>query len=62
MYACWLDARTLLDILGRGEFVEYVGGLVHGLAETTMDFIVRNPRKAKKFREAGFKAAWRMLN
>jgi hypothetical protein len=35
---------------------------VHGLAETTMDFIVRNPRKAKKFREAGFKAAWRMLN
>jgi hypothetical protein len=51
-----------LDILGRGEFVEYVGGLVHGLAETTMDFIVRNPRKAKKFREAGFKAAWRMLN
>ncbi len=40
----------------------YVGGLVHGLAETTMDFIVRNPRKAKKFREAGFKAAWRMLN
>jgi AcrR family transcriptional regulator len=40
----------------------YVGGLVHGLAETTMDFIVRNPRQAKKFREAGFKAAWRMLN
>lgn len=40
----------------------YIGGLVHGLAETTMDFIVRNPRKAKKFREAGFEAAWRMLN
>jgi len=40
----------------------YIGGLIHGLAETTMDFIVRNPRKAKKFREAGFKAAWRMLN
>jgi AcrR family transcriptional regulator len=40
----------------------YIGGLVHGLVETTMDFIVRNPRKAKKFREAGFAAAWRMLH
>ena len=39
----------------------YIGGLVHGLAETTMDFIVRHPRKAKKLKAAGFEAAWRML-
>ena len=40
----------------------YIGGLIHGLAETTMDFIIRNPRKAKKLREAGLQAAWRMLH
>jgi len=46
----------------RNSPTRYIGGLVHGLAETTMDFIVRNPRKAQQFREAGFEAAWRMLN
>ena len=60
------------DVLGIMEEVSAQGGLrdrppafassiFQALAQTTMDFIFRNPRQAKRYREAGFEAFWRAI-
>jgi hypothetical protein len=35
--------------------------LLSALADTTTDFIIRDPANAKRHRETGFDALWRML-
>lgn len=39
----------------------YVGEMVSALADTTMDFMLKDPKNADMYRQAGFEALWRML-
>jgi AcrR family transcriptional regulator len=39
----------------------FVAALLDSLATTTMDFMLREPRRSNAHREAGFDAMWRML-
>jgi len=39
----------------------YVGEMVNAVAETTMDFMLQDPKNADTHRQAGFEALWRML-
>lgn len=39
----------------------FVGALLTALAETTMDFIVREPARAEHYRSAGFEAFWNAI-
>jgi uncharacterized membrane protein YphA (DoxX/SURF4 family) len=51
----------LKNVAMAGGFL-YLASLGPGPISIDMKVSGRNPRKAKKFREAGFKAAWRMFN
>jgi hypothetical protein len=35
---------------------------MNALAETTMDFMIRDPGNAKKHSKAGFEALWRAIS
>ena len=39
----------------------FVGALLTALAETTMDFIARDPARAEHYRSAGFEAFWNAI-
>lgn len=39
----------------------FVGALIASLAETTMDFMINDPRNAKKHCTAGFETFWRAI-
>jgi AcrR family transcriptional regulator len=39
----------------------FVGALLTALAETAMDFIVREPERAQEYRSAGFEAFWNAI-
>jgi AcrR family transcriptional regulator len=39
----------------------FVGALLTSLAETTMDFIAREPERAEQYRSAGFEAFWNAI-
>ena len=39
----------------------FVGALLSAMAETTIGFIEREPRHAKRYREAGFEAFWNAI-
>jgi hypothetical protein len=39
----------------------FVGALLTALAETTMDFVVREPARAEHYRTAGFEAFWNAI-
>ena len=40
----------------------FVRGLMNALAETTMDFMIKDPANAKKHSKVGFETFWRALN
>ena len=40
---------------------EFVGALLGSMAETTMDFMLREPAKAADYAEAGFTALWNAI-
>jgi AcrR family transcriptional regulator len=39
----------------------FVAAIMSALAETTMDFIVREPDEAQRYRQAGFEAFWNAI-
>lgn len=39
----------------------YVGALTMAMSETTVDFILRDPKNADTYAKAGFEALWRIL-
>lgn len=39
----------------------FIGALLGAIAEVTMDFIVREPDQAQRYREAGFDAFWKAI-
>ena len=39
----------------------FVSAILNALAETTMDFIVREPADAERYRQAGFEAFWNAI-
>lgn len=41
--------------------MSFVGAIITSLAETTMDFIVKDPANAKLHRAAGFETFWRAI-
>jgi len=57
--------ELVADASARGVLADqpapYVGALVESTVYTTMDFMIANPRQAKKLSEAGFEALWRLL-
>jgi AcrR family transcriptional regulator len=40
---------------------EFADAIMNALAETTMDFMIRDPSNAKKHAKAGFEALWRAI-
>lgn len=40
----------------------FVGALLSALAETTMDFIAREPERTESYRSAGFEAFWQAIS
>ena len=42
----------------RGPSVDFVRAMLGSLAETTMDFMIRDPANADTYRESGFDALW----
>jgi hypothetical protein len=47
------EQRLLRDVP-----MELVGAAVRALAEMTMELLVKNPKKALEYREAGFEMLW----
>jgi AcrR family transcriptional regulator len=45
----------------RQQSTAFVGSLLGAIAETTMDFIARDPAKAANYSQAGFEAFWNSL-
>lgn len=41
--------------------LRFVAGIMNSLAETTMDFMIQDPRHAKKHCKVGFEALWRVV-
>jgi AcrR family transcriptional regulator len=41
---------------------EFADAIMNALAETTMDFMIRDPGNAKKHSKAGFEALWRAIS
>jgi AcrR family transcriptional regulator len=39
----------------------FVGAIVEALAATTMDFMIREPKFAAEYREAGFESLWKAI-
>jgi AcrR family transcriptional regulator len=39
----------------------FVGAIVEAMATTTMDFMIREPKHAAHFREAGFETLWKAI-
>jgi AcrR family transcriptional regulator len=42
--------------------MSFVGAIMNSLAETTMDFMIRDPANARKHCKAGFEAFWRVIS
>lgn len=40
----------------------FVGAIVEAMATTTMDFMIREPKQAAHYREAGFETLWKAIN
>ena len=64
--AAFADVRALLERSReegplRDAPLEYGVGLMSALAETTIDFMIREPANAEGYRAEGFEALWRMI-
>ena len=62
----FIDIRALLERSRangplRDTPLEYAVGLMSALAETTIDFVLRDPDNATTYRTEGFEAFWRMI-
>jgi AcrR family transcriptional regulator len=57
-----LIARTVADGPLRDAGPAFVGALMGSMADTTMEFIARQPDAARRFTEAGFDAFWRAVD
>ena len=56
-----VDRARAGSLVGKAP-LRYVVGLVVSTADTTMDFIDRDPRNRKSYSRAGLEAVWRVLN
>jgi AcrR family transcriptional regulator len=56
-----VDRARAGSVVGKAP-LRYVVGLVVSTADTTMDFIDRDPRNRKSYARAGLEAVWRVLN
>lgn len=45
----------------RGQPLDFVGAIMESLAEATLGFVAREPKAAKKYRQAGFDAFWNAI-
>lgn len=52
-------SRVLEEISRNRERTEFSGAVMNALADTTLDFIAREPGRAKRYTELGFDAFWR---
>ncbi len=59
------DFRTMLDAAlaghARGLSADYVGAVLNALAETTLDFIARDPGRHDHHRALGFETFWKAI-
>jgi hypothetical protein len=46
----------------RDQSAAFAGAILVSLAETTIDFIGREPKKAHAYKRAGFQAFWRAIS
>jgi len=46
----------------RAASMNFVAALMNALAETTMDFIIKDPSNAKKHCKMGFETLWRAIS
>jgi AcrR family transcriptional regulator len=50
-----------IGLLGE-QSADFIAGLFVAMAETTLDFIARQPDRRERFKRAGFKALWNLLS
>ncbi len=57
--------QTIREILAAGALKDqppaFAAAILGAMADTTMDFIARDPRRAKHYTKAGFEAFWRAV-
>lgn len=56
-----LRDRAATTRLPESEAQAFIGALFSSMAETTLEFIARDPARANAFRDAGFSALWAAL-
>jgi AcrR family transcriptional regulator len=55
-------SRTVGSKILRQQPAAFVGSLLGAIAETTMDFMSRDPGRAEQYSQAGFEAFWNSLD
>jgi len=55
------DDGIAAGVLRRGQPVGFMAGVIIAVAETTMQFMAKNPAEAATYRQAGFEAIWRAI-
>ena len=54
-------AKSMMTGVLRDQPASFVFAILRALAETTMEFMVNEPRKAAGYRDAGFEAFWKAI-